>query len=403
LSDYSLEATKGNKTWVETFQQIGVSADELRGKKPDELLSIVADGFERTSDVTKRAATASQLFGDDVGRKLLPILMHGSTGIKSLREEMQTFGGVLTEEDAAAARELTTDTRRLWYALDGLRLRIGIGLIPVLHDLTDGILDWMTANKDWLSLKIGQGVDVLTAAFRALTSPLGLVVSGIGGLVAAKGAATAVGNLAKALGLGSGALGASLAPLIGPVGLLVLAGLALEDLNNAADGGPSLFGELAESMGAGSEFQAAAASARNLLWEVVAALAAVGGALTELIPDFDFELPDLGLPTSAGFFGGAADMFKTASRNVRANTESLTSGRVGIGEMAGNLATGIASIGMGLGGRGRATATASGGVNVGNVTINANGLSAAEAEALSRRVFQEHVTEAYEAAGRGVR
>jgi hypothetical protein len=135
LSDYSLEAMNGNQTWVDTFKQIGVAAADLKGKKPDELLEVVADGFERTGDVVKRAATASQLFGDDVGRKLLPLLIKGADGIRDLRMEFQLFGGVLTEEDAIAAETLTHDLRLLGYMVDGLKTRIGVGLMPVLQDL----------------------------------------------------------------------------------------------------------------------------------------------------------------------------------------------------------------------------------------------------------------------------
>lgn len=424
LADYSLEATNGTQSFVDAFGQIGVTVDQLRGKKPDELLAIVADGMQRTEDVTKRAATASQLFGDDVGRKLLPILMHGADGIKALREEARVFGGVVSEEDATAARELTVDLRRLWYAVDGLRVRLGLALIPILRETTDEILAWMNANKEWLNLKIGQAVDTVAAAFRLLQSPLGLVVSGIGALAAAKSAAKAIGALSVALGMGEGALGAALLPLVGPAGALVLAAAAADDLYAALKGEPSVAGEAAKALGAGSEFQNALIATRDLFAEAGGFVVAFDTALYNLLPNmttFTSYIPQLqvlsetfkalgldkygfdlgqGLDFIGGKISGAAGGFRAAR-------EGLESGAISPGQVGATLAGGLVDP-FGLttsvltSGRGWDRLPSSGPQSV-QITVNADGLTAAEAEHVARRVVDTEIRGAYDASAQGVR
>ena len=462
LSDYSLEAMNGNQTWVDTFKQIGVAAADLKGKKPDELLEVVADGFERTGDVVKRAATASQLFGDDVGRKLLPLLIKGSHGIRDMRMEAQLFGGVLTEEDAIAAENLTHDLRLLGYMVDGLKTRIGVGLMPVLQDLVGDTLEWVDANKDWLGLKIGQTVDFLTASFRLLTSPLGLVVGGIGGLYAAKTAASAVGTLAKALGFGELALGAAVGGLTTAAVLPALVALIGQDLYFAMQGLPSVTGDAAKALGKDSEFQIALIGARDLLRESSDFAIAFAGAIKSLAesPDLpDWMLTLMGNNPNVGTEGGllhlmgvpkqepfmtdeeidtgaailmerAAGGYAKASRYLASNDAGVRNAALSqVGFSAGAALLdpyGITGL-SGPNGLPNAIPAMSeawnslgpsadesfrnsayyGNMGAGrgdtNITVNANGLNAAEAEALARRVIQTEVSEAYDNSNGGTR
>ena len=419
LSDYSLEAQKGTESFVEAFGQVGVAASDLRGLKPDQILEVLADGMARTEDVTKRAATASQLLGDDVGRKLLPLLIRGADGIRDLREEARIYGGVVSEEAAAASQELTTDLRRLRYVADGLRIRLGIALIPVLHDVTDGMLDWLDANREWLDEKIGHGVDALTHAFRALTSPLGLAVTGIGGLLVAVRAAKAMRDLATAVGITSG-LGFALTPLVGAAGLLVLTYAVVEDLISAASGGPSVFADWADSMGVESEFRASLAATVDLIKAGYEFTAAFDAAVLQLASDIGGialapfkQIVDaaqaLGLlPSSfvAPALGGIEGLATSGAGLLRSGASAIQdNGLSGLvtSPVASVLGAGSSALGAmeELGVRGRYPGA--GGVSVGSITVHANGLTAAEAEHLALRVVQEAVTESYDTSQQGTR
>ena len=280
IADYGLEAAYGNEEWIKTFRHAGVEFQRFRNANPVEILEITADGIAGLENASERAAAASRLFGDDVGRKLLPLLVRGSKGLRDMREEARVFGGVVTEEAAEAAVILTTDMRRLRYVVDGTRTRLGIALIPVLQEVTGGMLDWVTANREWLDQKIGHAVDALTHTFEALTKPLGFVLTGLGAMYATARVAVAIQSLTTALNMTTG-LGFALGPLVGPAGLLILGYLAVEDLMYAAEGAPSVFGDWAKSMGAESEFRIALVGTWDMLKEIVGLIGDISSAVDQ--------------------------------------------------------------------------------------------------------------------------
>ncbi|MDN5863064.1 MAG: hypothetical protein L0H19_06420, partial [Salinisphaera sp.] len=78
ISDYALSALDGTESFVGLFSRIGISLEKLRGAQPVEILRMVADGLQNTTDSTARLASASTLLGDDLAAKFLPLLVKGS-------------------------------------------------------------------------------------------------------------------------------------------------------------------------------------------------------------------------------------------------------------------------------------------------------------------------------------
>lgn len=449
IADYGLEAASGNEEWIRTFSHAGVEFKRFKGANPIEILEITADGIAGLADSSERAAAASRLFGDDVGRKLLPLLVRGSKGIHDMREEARVFSGVVTEETAAAAVELTTDLRRLGYVVSGTRTRLGISLIPVLREVTDGMLDWVTANREWLDQKIGHTIDALTHTFEALTKPLGFALTALGGLYVTARAAAAIQSLSAALSVTTG-LGFSLGPLVGPAGLLILTYLAVEDLVYAANGGPSVFADWAASLGAESEFRTSLVVTRDLITEIAGAvtdmLAAMDRAFNSEANLFNafhdpktgqpllwnwltgrgFQVVDEGQPTDVGLkrvLGGTGGD-GGYNRGAQAVTDWLREVRSGelsqpIGVPQGAPWSGVLTapeneVGWGVlrapgdvekFGRffDRMTPSTRGGLVIENMVINADGLTREEAQSLVNETLRREVTAAYDDADAGDR
>ncbi len=109
LADRALDAQQGTKGMIEDFRDAGIAVEELRGKDPVELFELLVDRLSRIDDVQRRSAIAVRLFGDELGRRLLPLLVEGSGKVEEMREEIREFGGVLSKDavdgGAAAARE----------------------------------------------------------------------------------------------------------------------------------------------------------------------------------------------------------------------------------------------------------------------------------------------------------
>ncbi len=441
IADYGLEAAYGNEEWIKTFRHAGVEFQRFRNANPVEILEITADGIAGLENASERAAAASRLFGDDVGRKLLPLLVRGSKGLRDMREEARVFGGVVTEEAAEAAVILTTDMRRLRYVVDGTRTRLGIALIPVLQEVTGGMLDWVTANREWLDQKIGHAVDALTHTFEALTKPLGFVLTGLGAMYATARVAVAIQSLTTALNMTTG-LGFALGPLVGPAGLLILGYLAVEDLMYAAEGAPSVFGDWAKSMGAESEFRIALVGTRDMLKEIVGLIGDISSAVDQTFNSkanlFNaFHDPETGQSLPWNWLQGKGfqvvgdeqpppTTLKTVlageggdggyNRGVQAVTDWLRGFRSSVADPGGadftqagravyNMAPTSADIAQMAesAANERYMSSRQGMLTIESITINADGLSREEAQALVNESLRREVTAAYDDADAGER
>ncbi len=98
LSGEAQEIKDGTKKAAEAFDLFGVSVRSLRGKSPDQLFELVADRIRRIEDPTARSARAVAVFGDDLGRKLLPLLIQGGEGLDQYARKAHALGVVLDQD-----------------------------------------------------------------------------------------------------------------------------------------------------------------------------------------------------------------------------------------------------------------------------------------------------------------
>lgn len=101
------EARDGSKGAIKAFGDIGVTADELKGKNPEQVLQLVASGFAKTADEGKRAEAIQGLFGRG-GRALIPVLEEYGDKLTQAASDHAKLTGV-TKESETAARQLTKD------------------------------------------------------------------------------------------------------------------------------------------------------------------------------------------------------------------------------------------------------------------------------------------------------
>ncbi|MDZ7803114.1 hypothetical protein [Thiohalophilus sp.] len=110
LSDRAEDAKSGTKSMIEDFGLLGISVEDLRNKDPGELFALFAEGVKNTEDPGKRLAGVVRTLGDDLGRKLLPLLLEGEDGLNQFadagREAGAVMGDELRRQGAAANREL---------------------------------------------------------------------------------------------------------------------------------------------------------------------------------------------------------------------------------------------------------------------------------------------------------
>ena len=102
VSKASVEAQQGTKSFQDSFAGIGISVDQLRGLKPDELFLLVADNISQLSSETEQAAASIELFGKSSGN-IVPFIQLGRDGILELADGI----AVASRESFKAAEQIS--------------------------------------------------------------------------------------------------------------------------------------------------------------------------------------------------------------------------------------------------------------------------------------------------------
>lgn len=170
------DASTGSKEARMTFTALGVSYKEADGtlRPLNDVMLDAADQLSHLEDETKRAAIAQELFGKS-GMQMLPLLNQGSAAIRAQTEEAKALGVVWTTDAAQGAEAFNDSLTRLGYAAEGFRNDVAQILIPILNEVTDGVLSWVKANREWIKDEIQKDVRALVNAATDLVSILGQI------------------------------------------------------------------------------------------------------------------------------------------------------------------------------------------------------------------------------------
>ncbi len=143
------EAAGGADEAKETFERLGISVTDAQGriKTADTILTELAARFSEIESPAERAATASKLFGEEVGAKMAAALAKGTAEMEKLRQEARDLGVVVDEHVLRTAAE-TADK------LDSMSRVIDINLKKAMVDLAPTLIDMAMAFAElarWIS------------------------------------------------------------------------------------------------------------------------------------------------------------------------------------------------------------------------------------------------------------
>lgn len=106
FQDTMSEARAGTSAAVQTFAELGISAERLTGLGLDEQLGLIADRFREIRDPADQVRIAIDLFGR-AGNELIPLLNKGSAGLQELMQRAEELGVVLDTKTAEAVDRAT--------------------------------------------------------------------------------------------------------------------------------------------------------------------------------------------------------------------------------------------------------------------------------------------------------
>ena len=121
IKDAAGKALSGDADAIRKFAQLGISVDELRGKKPYELFSMVADAVNMIQDPVERSRAGIALFGEEFDKMQVFL-----AGYADSAEKARESGMIIEEDQLKAAEELNQAITNLTTALTALAANSGI-------------------------------------------------------------------------------------------------------------------------------------------------------------------------------------------------------------------------------------------------------------------------------------
>ncbi len=117
------ELQLGTKSAVDAYAQIGLSADELKGKSPDQALRLIADALNKIPDPQQRIAIGSDLMGKSFAQ-LVPMISGGSAALEKYAQQSKASG----EVSDANAKKLDELADR-W---EGFKVTVGVATANII-------------------------------------------------------------------------------------------------------------------------------------------------------------------------------------------------------------------------------------------------------------------------------
>ena len=141
LSVKMQEAAAGSKEAGALFSDIGVKVTDSSGKlkSADSVFAEIADRFSQFEDGASKTALAVDTFGKS-GAKMVPILNGGAAGLKSMREEAASLGGIIDGKLAKQAADFNDNMDKLAVLAGSAGKSIAGGLLPWLNKTAEAFL-----------------------------------------------------------------------------------------------------------------------------------------------------------------------------------------------------------------------------------------------------------------------
>lgn len=141
-------AVSGNGEAADALRELGISVTDASGalRSSDAVFEDIAEQFAGMDDGARKTALAVSIFGRS-GNDLIPMLNEGSEGLRSMREEAESLGLVMSADMARAAAELNDDLDRLRLAGQGVGIQMAAQLVPTLGELAQAMTETTAAGS----------------------------------------------------------------------------------------------------------------------------------------------------------------------------------------------------------------------------------------------------------------
>lgn len=138
------DAAGGSASAQSTLRQFGIGIDEIRSGSitATEALARIAERIASMPDGLQKAAAAQRIFGKSAS-EIIPFLNAGGDAIRESRQQLESYGALLTGESAKAADDFNDQMALLSKLSDAAAIEIGKSLLPAVNEFIAALLDFV--------------------------------------------------------------------------------------------------------------------------------------------------------------------------------------------------------------------------------------------------------------------
>ncbi len=218
-------AATGGGPAARALRDLGIAAGELTQLPVEQQFDQIVRALAGVENESLRAQYAFEILGDGA-KALMPLLNQGADGIEAFRKQARDLGITISDDDAASAAALADAWDILKRSLSAVTIQLGAALAPLLTETIGRATKFITAIVNWV--KQNKALVVTIFKIAAAVVGAGVALIALGGIISGFGAAIgAVVTIVGAVGTAIAILGKVIALLLSPIGLVIVAAVAL--------------------------------------------------------------------------------------------------------------------------------------------------------------------------------
>lgn len=216
-----IQASGGGRLagFLKETRQTKLLAQLKKSKDAQSAYGLMIEAINKQSNYQKKLVMASMAFGEDNAKALIPMINAGSQGIAEAAKELQSMGGVVSQEESNSAAGFNDQLTKMFIAFEGIKRSV---LTPIMKEMTAAMNDLVASfkNADWREAKIKEIGDLFKGLWERLKqfgAAIAWIIDNYQGLIAA-----IVAFKIAMIGLNAVMLANPVGMLIAGIGLLVV-------------------------------------------------------------------------------------------------------------------------------------------------------------------------------------
>lgn len=203
------KVSTGNQKVITDLANVGLTLEDLKGKSPQETLSIITNAISQLGTEAERQAASLALFGNTAGVYVTQMAETSTSALAGYRSEIEETG-LMTNEQVAKGAQLAKTFEKIKMSIKKMVATMGEALVPLFEqfgELIKNVAPTLTAIAKGLSA-IGPAGVVAVGAFMSMMSLLPTLVATMAAFKYSIGdighAIATLALLGAAVGIGAG-------------------------------------------------------------------------------------------------------------------------------------------------------------------------------------------------------